>query len=281
MIRLTQGNVNNHAYVRSERCNGAMILMGATRNSFDGCIPSDSGVFWSFCNNPIIIGTCNRERIRVATTGNVGIGTSSPSNTLTVNGNIGLGGYNWMTRSDGDGNWGFGLCNNSSTYYTFLSYAPDPTADRRGGIFIIAGNSWIAYGNCCSLFIVTNSLGIGTTTPSYKLHVNGTFYAAGSSIEYKEGISQYDTDSCLFMCLKPKTYQYKDEWKHLGKDLKSGTQIGLIAEEVAEVMPELAVLVNEEENKVVRNVDYEKLSIILLSEVQKLRKEVDNLKNNK
>jgi hypothetical protein len=186
-----------------------------------------------------------------------------------------------MTRSDGDGNWGFGLCNNSSTYYTFLSYAPDPTADRRGGIFNIAGNSWIAYGNCCSHFIVTNSLGIGTTTPSYKLHVNGTFYAAGSSIDYKEGISQYDTDSCLFMCLKPKTYQYKDEWKHLGKDLKSGIQIGLIAEEVAEVMPELAVLVNEEENKVVRNVDYEKLSIILLSEVQKLRKEVDNLKNNK
>jgi hypothetical protein len=194
MIRLTQGNVNNHAYVRSERCNGAMVLMGATRNSFDGCIPSDSGIVWSFCNNPIVIGSCNRERMRITGAG---------------------------------------------------------------------------------------SVGIGITSPSYQLHVNGTFYAAGSSIEYKEGISQYDTDSCLFMCLKPKTYQYKDEWKHLGKDLKSGIQIGLIAEEVAEIMPELAVLVNEEENKVVRNVDYEKLSIILLSEVQKLRKEVDNLKNNK
>jgi hypothetical protein len=47
------------------------------------------------------------------------------------------------------------------------------------------------------------------------------------------------------------------------------------------VYPELAILVNEDDNKVVRNVDYEKLSIILLSEVQKLRKEVDNLKNNK
>jgi len=190
MIRLTQGNVNNHAYVRSERCNGAMVLMGATRNSFDGCIPSDSGIVWSFCNNPIIIGTCNRERVRFASNG---------------------------------------------------------------------------------------SVGIGITSPSYQLHVNGTFYAAGSSQDYKEGICQYNTDSCLFMCLKPKAYQYKEEWKHLGKDLKSGTQIGLIAEEVAESHPELAVLVNEEDNQVVRNVDYEKLSIILLAEVQKLRQEVDQL----
>jgi hypothetical protein len=125
----------------------------------------------------------------------------------------------------------------------------------------------------------TGNVGINTTSPSYRLHVNGTFYAAGSSQDYKQGICNYNTDSCLFMCLKPKTYQYKDEWKHLGKDLKSETQIGLIAEEVAESHPELAILVNEEDNKVVRNVDYEKLSIILLSEVQKLRQEVDQLKN--
>jgi hypothetical protein len=128
-------------------------------------------------------------------------------------------------------------------------------------------------------FTINNSgnVGIGITSPSYQLHVNGTFYAAGSSQDYKEGICNYNTDSCLFMCLKPKAYQYKEEWKHLGKDLKSGTQIGLIAEEVAESHPELAVLVNEEDNQVVRNVDYEKLSIILLAEVQKLRQEVDQL----
>jgi hypothetical protein len=123
------------------------------------------------------------------------------------------------------------------------------------------------------------SIGIGTCTPSYRLHVNGTFYAAGSSQDYKESICQYNTDSCLFMCLKPVTYQYKDEYKHLGKELKSETQIGLIAEEVAETYPELAILVKENDNDVVRNVDYEKLSIVLLAEVQKLRKEVDDLKH--
>jgi hypothetical protein len=127
----------------------------------------------------------------------------------------------------------------------------------------------------------TGCVGIGTSSPSYRLHVNGTFYSAGSSVDYKQSICQYNTDSCMFMKLTPVTYQYKDEYTHLGKELKSETQIGLIAEDVAEVYPELAILVNEDDNKVVRNVDYEKLSIILLSEVQKLRKEVDNLKNNK
>ena len=129
------------------------------------------------------------------------------------------------------------------------------------------------------IFLGANgNVGINCLTPSYRLHVNGTFYAAGSSQEYKTSICQYDTNSCMFMKLKPVTYQYKEEYKHLGKELKSETQIGLIAEEVAETYPELAILVNEEDQKVVRNVDYEKLSIVLLAEVQKLRKEVDDLK---
>ena len=135
--------------------------------------------------------------------------------------------------------------------------------------------------NCARMVIKSGgNIGINTCTPgTYRLNVNGSFYAAGSSQDYKQSICNYNTDSCMFMKLKPVTYQYKEEYCHLGKELKSGTQIGLIAEEVAETYPELAILVNEEENKVVRNVDYEKLSIILLSEVQKLRREVDDLKH--
>jgi hypothetical protein len=187
------------------------------------------------------------EKMRITCAGNVGIGTSSPNTMLQVAGNFTLSGGTRCIVGDG----GDLLID---------------TENVSGRDIILQSNSG-------------QKVGIGTTSPSYRLHVNGTFYAAGSSQDYKEGICQYNTDSCLFMCLKPKTYQYKDEWKHLGKDLKSETQIGLIAEEVAESHPELAILVNEEDNKVVRNVDYEKLSIILLSEVQKLRQEVDQLKN--
>ena len=127
----------------------------------------------------------------------------------------------------------------------------------------------------------TGNVGINTSSPgTYKLNVNGTFYSAGSSLEYKTEISTLDTDTNKILELRPVTYQYKDEYKHLGKELKSGTQIGLIAEEVAEVFPELAMMKEDEDGETrVRNVDYEKLSILLLSEVQKLRKEVNELKN--
>ena len=127
----------------------------------------------------------------------------------------------------------------------------------------------------------SGNVGIGTASPgNYKLNVNGTFYSAGSSLEYKTEISTLDTDTNKILELRPVTYQYKDEYKHLGKELKSGTQIGLIAEEVAEVFPELAMMKEDEDGETrVRNVDYEKLSILLLSEIQKLRKEVNELKN--
>ena len=202
-------------------------------------------------------------KMTIDSAGLVGIGTNSPTDKLHV-----IGADSGIT-----------ICSPSASRPVFSLYNGSSLMlklSANGTYGAIADNSGsdVMYfkGGCVS---------IGTSSPSYKLHVNGSFYSAGSSVDYKQNICQYNTDSCMFMKLNPVTYQYKDEWCHLGKELKSGTQIGLIAEDTAEIYPELAVLVNEEENKVVRNVDYEKLSIILLSEVQKLRKEVDNLKNNK
>jgi hypothetical protein len=238
----------------------------------------------------------------LATGGNVGVGTTSPRYRLDVDGGAMSNFYMSCCNStlDGTGPYDYGIIG---------------TGDRAGALVIndIVGARYSFHAgsynltfrksvrntvgecvyctvmqfvgttdtNCITNVSITHRLGIGTTSPSYGLHVNGTFYAAGSSADYKQDVCQYNTDSCMFMKLNPVTYQYKEQYCHLGKELKSGTQIGLIAEDVAEVYPELAILVNEDDNKVVRNVDYEKLSIILLSEVQKLRKEVDNIKNNK
>jgi len=208
--------------------------------------------------------TGTTEYMRIACNGNVGIGTSAPANAIHVCRAAGsatlalqIGGlYNYF--------FGNGCC---------MGMASDSGAS--GIKFHISRQA----PDDAMLITQAGNVGINCASPSYKLHVNGTFYAAGSSQDYKQSICNYNTDSCMFMKLKPVTYQYKEEYCHLGKELKSGTQIGLIAEEVAETYPELAILVNEEANKVVRNVDYEKLSIVLLSEVQKLRREVDDLKH--
>jgi hypothetical protein len=215
--------------------------------------------------------------------GNVGIGATSPltvldirgcntDNAVTVRNFCGdsysaIGYYNCQGTLKG----ALGIGNNSAAA-PFANNAYVYTPASTDFLFYIAGAERMRV-RC------DGNIGIATTSPSYKLHVNGTFYAAGSSIKYKHSICDYDTDSCIFMCLKPVTYQYKDEWQHLGREMKSQSQIGLIAEDVAQVMPELAILVNEDEEKVVRNVDYEKLSVVLLKEVQKLRREMDDLKH--
>jgi hypothetical protein len=237
----------------------------------------------------------NSTNIMTLTTGgSVGVGTTSPNARLHVQGPSGDGTavFRITSTSAADSfNYAGTLINGclcSSRNYILM--IGQDLSNRNSGYIgynhtgtTNSNNNFLTFGHFQSdnlLNLLGNgNVGVGTTSPTYKLQVNGTFYAAGSSCEYKTSICNYNTDSCMFMKLKPVTYQYKDEWCHLGKELKSGTQIGLIAEHTAEVFPELAILKEEENEKVVRNVDYEKLSIILLSEVQKLRQEVDQLKN--
>ena len=233
-------------------------------------------------NQIVTFGTSNVERMRISNSGKVGIGTTSPTPFFQVCGNQSGENVAWVQNTNSNGYGSLRALNDTNTAAVFgvggsavgTPYAnngylyTDPTVNF---VFAMGGAERMR-------ILCTGNVGINCATPTYKLHVNGTFYAAGSSQDYKEGICKYDTDSCMFMKLKPVTYQYKEEFKHLGKELKSQTQIGLIAEEVAEVAPELAILVKENDNDVVRNVDYEKLTIVLLSEVQKLRKELDDLK---
>ena len=251
---------------------GGKILFNNNPNNYSiglasGVVSADSSMkFMAGCTTPgdFTFYRGSTLSMIIACTGNVGIGTSAPANAIHVCRAAGsaalalqIGGlYNYFF---GNGCC-MGMASDSGTTGVKLQVSRQSPDDS-----LVINSS--------------GNVGINCASPSYKLHVNGTFYAAGSSQDYKQSICNYNTDSCMFMKLKPVTYQYKEEYCHLGKELKSGTQIGLIAEEVAESHPELAILVNEEDNKVVRNVDYEKLTIILLSELQKLRQEVDQLKN--
>lgn len=127
-----------------------------------------------------------------------------------------------------------------------------------------------------SLQPLGGNVGIGLTNPTYKLQVSGSVYASGSSRKFKQNITDLEVHSEKIYNLRPVSYDYKPEYKNYGKDLGGGRQIGLIAEEVYQVVPELTVKLNG----TVSNVDYEKLSILLLSETQKQKKEIDSLKSD-
>jgi len=208
------------------------------------------------------------ERMRISSTGLIGINNNNPGAKLDIKGDTDTWAgmakiYLTDTSSNSNRrNWSIG---NGGSGYGHLSFVRSNAADG------VPADSTGTVDMCIS---EAGNVGIGTVSPAYNLEIYGTFYSAGSSREYKEDISDLEIDSSLIYNLRPVSYNLKDEFKHLGYDLGGDKQLGLISEEVNDIIPELAIIKDGKP----KNVDYEKLSILLLKEVQNLRGEIDNLK---
>jgi len=106
-----------------------------------------------------------------------------------------------------------------------------------------------------------NGIGIGTGSAVY-VNSNGQLGVAASSRRFKEDIKDMGEASSRLMDLRPVTFRYKNEIVKEDRTL----QYGLIAEEVAEVYPELVQYEKEGEPFTVR---YHELGPMLLNEVQR------------
>jgi hypothetical protein len=91
-----------------------------------------------------------------------------------------------------------------------------------------------------------------------------------SSARFKEEIRDLDDQSAELMRLRPVSFRYKREGA--GPSTESW---GLIAEEVAEILPGLVGLDEEGEPMTVR---YHLLPTLLLNEIQRQRREIDLLR---
>ena len=120
---------------------------------------------------------------------------------------------------------------------------------------------------------VSGSVGIGDSSPSYKLEVAGSFYSSGSSVDFKKHVTDMAIDSSAIYDLNPVSYEYKKDYENFGYDLAGGKQVGLLSEDVAKTVPELAIMKDGK----AQNVDYQKLSVLLLAEMKKLNKRIETL----
>ena len=91
---------------------------------------------------------------------------------------------------------------------------------------------------------------------------NGQLGTVSSSIRFKEDIRDMADVSRRLMMLRPVTFRYTQAYRDGAKPI----QYGLIAEEVADVFPELAVRGADGQ---VETVHYETLNVLLLNEFQK------------
>jgi len=200
----------------------------------------------------------------VLSSGNVGIGTTAPSSILHLNGTLGAlsGG---LAFGDGD----TGLYESADDVFHLQTAGSDRVAIDSSG-----------------------NVGIGTTSPSQKLEVNGkvqiddlttaggasAVYSVGgvlttavSSGRFKENITPYEDVLTRVGQLSAVHFTWKP-----GTATPGQSDFGFIAEDAAKLFPELATY--EADGTTIRGLKYDKLPILLTKAIQEQQKEIDSLK---
>jgi hypothetical protein len=111
--------------------------------------------------------------------------------------------------------------------------------------------------------------GINVTGSAVMVNASNQLGVTVSSARYKENIQDLGDTSSSIMKLRPVKFNYKSD---------PTPQTGLIAEEVDKINPQLVVY---DQEGLPQTVKYHDLPALLLNEIQKLRKEVDELKRIK
>jgi hypothetical protein len=241
---------------------GFGINAGTLRYQTDAA--SSDHVFFSAINT-----TSSKELVRIKGNGNVGIGTSSPQFPLHV---FSPGGVLFGNGAGNIGTMQFSTTSDVSPVSGRLSFGTDGT----GWQFRIAKNT---AGTVADLVTVgdNGNMGIGTTTPTQKLHVIGNILASGtitpSDLRYKKDIELIDHPLEKIEEIRGVTYKLKtDEYPESG--FAEETQAGVIAQEVEAVLPQVVVT----DQNGYKAVDYSKMVPLLIEGIKAQQKQIEELK---
>lgn len=197
------------------------------------------------------IRTNNTEQMRITSGGSVGIGTTSPSRTLHVTDE------NAQVRiQDGNGQWDLWAGSNFHIQRVTISGGVE-TATNWVMMDNNASRVRLGPGDLMTANTTNGNVGIGSTSPTEKLMVAGsifpatdcganvgsstnkwnTIYAFNGTIQtsdarLKENVTNINHGLDAIMHLRPVSFTWKD-------DPDYGTKLGLIAQEVRGVVPEV------------------------------------------
>ena len=169
-------------------------------------------------------------------------------------------------------------------------YSPDTSAGNwtgyqlsgpgfAGGMFIQNSNKglvtfWSSTNDVMNLS--GTNVGIGTTNPSYILDVAGEARFTGnyttSDARWKTDVKTIGDSLAKVSNLRGVTYKFKDGIK--GKQFPKGTQVGLIAQEVEKVFPEVV----QTDNEGYKSVNYGALAAPLIEAVKTLKADNEQLR---
>lgn len=248
---------NRTVTVEMNNSGGALKSTTATQTADTVLSGMSTYLAWGGSNDIVTISTANTERVRITSTGRVGINTNNPGYALQV----------------GDG---------TGTVEASINGANSGTA---GGAVLstrVAGTACIAIGNLSSIIggtyaanptiwgsgtvfkVVNLTSGAGTIGMKYNTSNQEWTYDV-SSAKYKQNIRNSSYGLNAVMQLNPKQFQYKNGGRE---------DVGFIAEEVAQIIPELVPL---DTNGQPEAVNYDRLTSVLCKAIQELTVRVQAL----
>jgi hypothetical protein len=264
---------------------GANALQSLTSAANCTAVGANAGKALTGANNTAI----GQAALLIATSGveNTAVGSGAMYNGIPGNANTAVG-YVSLQNCTGGANaalgWGTLDSIGAGNYNVAVGYnaGGDNTGTDSNNVYL---NSLGAAGD-------NNTLKIGTNTGTGTQQLNKAFIAGirgittgtadaiavlidsnnqlgtvSSSIRYKENVSDMGNVSSPVMNLRPVTFDFIDKPSHK-------KQVGLIAEEVEQIMPSL-VAYNSEGTP--ESVKYHDLPVLLLNELQKLNKRIEEL----
>jgi len=207
------------------------------------------------------------ERMRIDSSGNVGIGTSSPASELHI---AGSGEVLRLQATDGAGT--------AATARMEFRDSGNSTLGFLG--YISSGNSDLSIVNIANanMKFLTNDTERMRLESDGDLHVDGDVIAYSTTISdqrLKDDVQTIDNALDKVSNLRGVSYTWNNGNRKGQKDL------GLIAQEVEQVLPEL---VREKEMPMIdggtyKTVDYEKIVGVLIEAVKELKQEIETLKS--
>lgn len=234
-------------------------------------------------NDQIHLITSGNSRLMVNSSGNIGIGHSSPSDAVHI---LSTGGSpRYRAETTGSSYAGFVAENTNGEYF----FGVQSTADGNSGEFHIYQNA--GSGNSGQRMVIDHSgrMGIGQSNPSHILHVNGTArsssatWATSSDARAKQNIEPIVSADDLLLKLRPVTFQWTPEY-HEGRNLSVDTQYGFISQEVEHVIPEMVSEVTEVvSNDTIQDfkiLDKDPLIALLVRSAQEQHLEITELKES-
>jgi hypothetical protein len=209
-------------------------------------------------NNPGSPNNGLTERFRITSQGSVGIGTSAPGFKLDITDRIRLR----QGPSGTAGLWLFQTAPNQDR--AFIGMA----GDTQVGLW---GNTGATWGLVMDTSTGNVGIGIGATSPAAKLDVGGSVHASGfptsSDRRFKANMAPITEALQKIESIHGVIFDWNELYQSLGRST-GRREIGVIAQDVEKVFPELVSTWHEEEYKAV---DYGRLAAVLVEGIKELK----------